>query len=574
MLREAVRDEATERTWSEGVALARDQRVVGKRASGDELELEVRVPARATPYHVILNETHGEWECDCPSKEAVCAHVVAAVIAAENAGDALPTSTRNAPRIRYLLEPDPGGVRVERVLVHADHTEPMVGQLMSIIARNKGDTIATEECDLLADQLLGVRVGPISGEKLDRLLTVLATAEDVRWRGDPVKTSDEPVVPRAIVDDIETGVRVRIVADPEIAEVVAVGVIRTHDNVLRPIGEVDLSGPRLEKLPQQFDVPRSAVPELIGKTLPALAQRIAIEMRASSLPRVGGVKEEPRMQLDVAQDGDKLSVMATLVYGDPPRARIDGLHGYGGGARTTLVHLNGPLPIRDEDAERRLVHRLRDELNLIPGRRVELTGREAFQMQQGLATWLRTDAKAAGAAKLAPLEVRIAIDGDRLDVELAGSKGAASIGGALRRAGKPGSTSCRWSAVVGDACRWSGSTSTASGSPICSLRGAGTIAFRSTHCRISRGCARTSIDRRRRSSIACGRCSRGSRAFRTPRCRPASSASSGRINRPVSTGCSSVATPASAACSPTTWASARRSRRSPRLVPDPPPARR
>ena len=435
MLREAVRDEATERTWSEGVALARDQRVVGKRTSGDELELEVRVPSRATPYHVILNPKLDEWECDCPSKEAVCAHVVAGVIATEKAEGKLPTSTRPAARIRYLLEPDPGGIRVERVLVHADRTEPFTGQLMSIVARNKGEAIAIEEHDLLVDQLLGVRVGPISGEKVDRLLSVLNAADDVRWRGDPVQTSDDPVMPRAIVEDTADGVRVRIVPDPEVAEVVAVGVVRTHDDVLRPIGEVELSGPRLDKLPQQFDVPRVAIPELIGKTLPQLAQRIAIDVRATALPKVGGAKEEPRMQLDVAQDGDKLSIMATLVYGDPPRARVDGQYGFGGPAKTTLVHLSGPLPIRDEDAERRLVHRLRDELNLVPGRRVELTGREAFQVQQNLATWLRIDAKAAGGARIAPLDIRITIDGDKLDVDVVTSGGdskAASVGAALR----------------------------------------------------------------------------------------------------------------------------------------------
>jgi SNF2 family DNA or RNA helicase len=97
------------------------------------------------------------------------------------------------------------------------------------------------------------------------------------------------------------------------------------------------------------------------------------------------------------------------------------------------VHITGALPIRDEDAERRLVHRLRDELNLVPGRRVELVGREAYQMQQALGSWIRSDARAASAAKLAPLDVRIAIDGKRLDVAIEGSTGArASIGATLR----------------------------------------------------------------------------------------------------------------------------------------------
>src|SRR5690606_3126299 len=213
---------------------------------------------------------------------------------------------------------------------------------------------------LLADQIIGGRAVPLSGEKLDRLLEVLASARDVRWRGEPIQTSGEPVLPHAIVEDTRDGVCVRIERDPSVADVVAVGVVRTNDNRLRPIGAIDLAGPRLDKLPQRFDVPRSALPELMGKTLPALAQRISIEVRAKALPQVG-TREQPRMQFEVAQDGDKLIVLPTLVYGDPPRARVDG---------RTLVHLTGALPIRDEDAERRLVHRLRDELNLVPGRRV------------------------------------------------------------------------------------------------------------------------------------------------------------------------------------------------------------
>jgi superfamily II DNA or RNA helicase len=422
-LREAVRAEATERTWTQGVTLAREGRVVGRGKSGDEVELEVRVPGRPTPFEVVLDPENEEWQCDCPSKEAVCSHVVAAVIATEQAGDALPTSAKAGAPIRYLLEPDPAGVRVERMLVRDGNSELLAGSLMSLVGKGKASHIATQETDLLADQLLGAR-SVVSGEKLDRLLEALADARDVRWRGDPIKTSGEPVLPHAIVEDTADGVRVRIVRDPVVREVVAVGLVRTEDNQLRPIGAVDLGGTRFEKLPQSFDVPRASIPELMGKTLPALSQRISVSMKTTALPQIG-TKEQPRMQIDVEQDGDKLVVMPTLVYGDPPRARIDG--------GRTLVHLGGTLPIRDEDAERRLLHRLRDELNLVPGRRVELTGRDAFAMQQGLGNWLRSDAKAAAAAKAVPLELRISIDGDRLDVDLEGSGGKnASVGAALR----------------------------------------------------------------------------------------------------------------------------------------------
>ncbi|HMG57228.1 MAG TPA: DEAD/DEAH box helicase [Kofleriaceae bacterium] len=392
----------------------------------DEIELDVRVPSKPTPFEVVLRPTHGEWECTCESRDPVCSHVVAGVltvVAAEKSGTPMPGErARGLASIRYLLTPVPGGVTVDRALIRAEHNDPLVGSLLSLVGTGKASGIATLEADLTADQLLTSRVGPVNGERLDRLLAVLADARDVRWKGEPVTTNPEPVMPRAVIIDAPGGVQVRIEADPAVREVVAVGVVRTTDGVLRPIGAVDLSGPRLDKLPQVFNVPQAAFPELIGSTLPGLAQRISVEVRTTRLPKVGG-REPPRMAFDVEQDGDRLRVMPTLIYGDPPRARVDG---------NSLVHLEGALPIRDVDAERQLTHRLRDALNLVPGRRVELTGKEAFAMQNGLASWLRTDARAANSAKAVLLDARIAIDGARIDVELSGGGRTASIGAALR----------------------------------------------------------------------------------------------------------------------------------------------
>jgi superfamily II DNA or RNA helicase len=411
-LREAVRAEATDRVWSQGVTLARDQRVSERRDFGGEIELEVRVPGRPTPFEVILNVKDGEWECSCPSKESACSHVIAAVLAKEQGIQA-----REAATLRYVLSSAPGGLLVERYLVTGDKAEKLKGTIIR-------PDIATLQADLLADQLLSVRAGPVTGDRVDRLFEVLADARDVRWGDEPVTTSAEPVLPRAVIEDARAGgVTVRIVRDPIVQEVVAVGVVRTFENQLRPIGAIDLAGPRLDKLPQSFDVPRNAFPELIGKTLPALSQRILVEVRTQALPKVGA-REEPRMAFEVEQDGDRLHVFPTLVYGDPPRARVDG---------GRLVHITGALPVRDEDSERRLTHRLRDELNLVPGRRVELSGREAFLMQNGLASWLRDDARAANGAKAVSLDAKITIDGKKLDVTLTGSDGrTASIGAALR----------------------------------------------------------------------------------------------------------------------------------------------
>jgi superfamily II DNA or RNA helicase len=429
-LRDSVRAKATERTWSQGVALARDGRVVGGAGRAvepaREITLEVRVPGRPTPFDVTLYPSHGDWECSCDGRDAVCSHVVAGVLSAVNAaraGGEIPDgAARGLGELRYLLTPAPGGIVVDRVVVRSDRTEPLAGSLLSLVANGKAATIATTDADLTADQLLTARAGPLHGERLDRLLAVLGDARDVRWKGEPITTSAEPVLPRAVVDDASTGVQVRIEADPSVREVVAVGVVRTAEGALRPIGAVDLSGPRLDKLPQVYDIPPSGYPELIGKMLPAIAQKIEVIVRATGLPVVGG-REPPRMDFDIKSEGDRLRVLPTLVYGDPPRARVDG---------TTLVHLDGALPIRDLDGERRLIHRLRDELNMVPGRRVDLTGKEAFATQNRLATWILTDARAANPARAVMLEPKIAIHGSRIDVELSGGGYTASIASAVR----------------------------------------------------------------------------------------------------------------------------------------------
>jgi superfamily II DNA or RNA helicase len=429
VLRDAVRTAATERTWSQGVGLARDGRVVGRRKTADadgEIELEVRVPGRPRPFEVVLDPANGEWQCSCDSRDPVCSHVVAGVlsaVAAARAGGEVPDEAgRGLATIRYLLTPAQGGMTVERVLVRGDRTEPFTGSLLSLVGTGKASAIATTEADLTADQLLTARLGTVHGERLTHLIALLADARDVRWKGEPVTASAEPVLPRGVVEDMPGGVQFRIEADPMVREVVAVGIVRTTDNVLRPIEAIELSGSRLEKLPQVFNVPPSGYPELISKTLPTFAQRIAIDVRATGLPRIGG-REPPRMEFEIEEEGDRLRVMPTLVYGDPPRARIDG---------GMVVHLRGALPIRDLDAERQLTHRLRDELNLVPGRRVELTGKEAFAIQNGLARWIRADSRAADAARAVALEARVVIDGARIDVDVSGGGRTVPIGNALR----------------------------------------------------------------------------------------------------------------------------------------------
>lgn len=501
-----ARQEASDRVWSQGVSLARDRRVEGLSSTDEEIELDVRVPGRPTPFTVVLHPTELEWECDCPSKEAICSHAIAAILAmiqqgkgeggeagdsgesgdsededdededddeaddAENepaapgdgaapAGEsgtalvatatatppaakprrartakpkseskaegklngkadskldgklALPTRRDKAKTIRYLLEPSGAGLQVTRVGVSPTGTQnPIEGSVMSKLSQ-----YATIDADLKADQLLSKRA-PIAGDRLDHLLAALAEARDVRWRGEPVTTDPEPVMPRVVVEDFGKGVRVRIEPDSEVSEVIAVGAVRCG-RVLRPIGAIDICGPRMEKLPQRYDVGPSGYADLTSRMLPALAERMVVDILTTKLPSMGS-REQPRMSFDVKYDGDGLSVLPLLVYGDPPRARIDG---------NRLVHLGGAVPIRDPNAERELIFRLRDQLNMVPGRRVELVGRDAAAAQARLAEWIRREVAGARGDGAVMLDANVSIHGSAVDVEFAsGGRRAAS----------------------------------------------------------------------------------------------------------------------------------------------------
>jgi SNF2 family DNA or RNA helicase len=52
-----------------------------------------------------------------------------------------------------------------------------------------------------------------------------------------------------------------------------------------------------------------------------------------------------------------------------------------------MVYLKGAVPVRDEGSEQKLIHQLRDELNMVPGRRVTVQGKEAVQLADKLRRW-------------------------------------------------------------------------------------------------------------------------------------------------------------------------------------------
>ena len=209
--------------------------------------------------------------------------------------------------------------------------------------------------------------------------------------------------------------------------------------------------------------PASALGELVTKRLPDLARRTILDVRSRRLPPV--VRDlAPRVVLRLDQIAGGLSVLPALVYGSPPVARIDG---------DRLIHLGGPVPIRDAPSEQRALERLRSELGLLPGRRTNYTGVDAPRFVDKLKRW-RGDLSGDAAGIVKPqvtLQPRLSVvagvggDADAVRFELtfaasgAGGSNAAKterVGrrrrGGARLAGRAGDRPAvrRWLGVAAD----------------------------------------------------------------------------------------------------------------------------
>ncbi|MCC6641999.1 MAG: DEAD/DEAH box helicase [Deltaproteobacteria bacterium] len=374
---EAVREACSRGVWSNGVELARASAVSGESESGDEITLRVAQRGGLVAPAVTLHLRDAEWTCDCASTDDPCVHVAAAVIAlrrAREAGAALP-SARGAPgRIGYRLSRENGALAIERVVVQGDRESRLPATLAAVASgRVEGPAFLATEADVEIERALGSKLrGAIEPQAMSRVLTALAAAQDVRLGSAPVHTSAERALPLGVVEDQGDGFRLSVIRDPRTTETFSNGAALYGDE-LRALGESSLSGREREELPRGVHFGVDGLPHLVSEVLPALERRIPVEVRTQRLPR--RATEPPRILLDVQREGDDLAVLAALVYGRPPTARVDA---------GRLVHLGGALPLRDEAAEARLVRELATELELAPGHRTRLSGADAVRFARRL----------------------------------------------------------------------------------------------------------------------------------------------------------------------------------------------
>src|SRR5688572_16385200 len=79
-LLETIRSECAPLTWSRAVTQARTGQLTGKRGRDGSLEVRMATKGGMVAPLVTLSPESSDWSCECPSNEAVCPHVAAAII--------------------------------------------------------------------------------------------------------------------------------------------------------------------------------------------------------------------------------------------------------------------------------------------------------------------------------------------------------------------------------------------------------------------------------------------------------------------------------------------------------------
>lgn len=413
---ETVRDEATRSAWSRGVELARSGAVsqeVGHEASREgETLLRVRPSSGVIHPTVLLYLEDAEWECDCPGAEDPCEHVAAAVIALRRAareGTPLPRTGdgQGAGRVSYRLTRTGDGLALERFIVQGE-TETRLSTTLTAVATGRvdGPEVSPTQLDLAAERALGPRLsGSMPRGVMRSLLGALEHAPDVTLDGEPIRTTREPAETVARLSEHSGGFRLDLGWEPKIEEDLGAGLVLCAGEI-RERSPSRLSGREAKDLAAGRFFPAEELPTLLADVLPDLESRIVVRIDSGTLPKTE--RMPPRLRFETERQGDALMVLPLMVYGEPPRARVDA---------GRLVHLDGPVPIRDEVEERRLAEQLRKQVGLSPGHREIWEAGSALELVPRLKQL--GDVKGSGHRQfyaVGGLQAEVQFDGDRMNL--------------------------------------------------------------------------------------------------------------------------------------------------------------
>lgn len=380
----AVRESCPRPIWSRGVELARVVGVVtAERETEDSVTLKVKASDDLMSRTVTLFLEDEDWTCDCHAKEEVCVHVAAAAIAlnrARKAGDPLPSASSRLALVEHAFQRQAGGLLFERFLIVDGARQPLTTTLSALASgRVRGPQVAADQADLAMDLHLGVENRLFAlRDRMAKLLRLAADCARVTLDGAPIAVHREPIGAQIVrLTDHGLGFRLSLERAPEIDEIFENGCALCH-GALAPIAESRLTARERAELSQGKIFGPGQKIDLMTEVLPDLQARIRVKIESRRLPKLCDARA--RVHFEVARAGEALTILPTIVYGDPPVARVDG---------GRLVSLSNEIPIRDELFEERLARRLQRDLQMRAGHRASFSGEEAIAMAQKIDAWRR-----------------------------------------------------------------------------------------------------------------------------------------------------------------------------------------
>ena len=376
---EAVREAAARTVWSQGISLSRTASVMSQSLGDDEMILRVSSAVGILARTVSLFPEDDDWLCDCSPREEVCEHVVAAVIVlkrGEERGEPLPSAGATLARVGYRFVRAGGGLALRRVVITPEGERPLKRSVAAEAMKGRTDEskVGATPMDLEVERILGHRSPDwIPGPQMVRLLKVLSECEDLALDGRPITTDTRRVSAIIRVSDADLGgFLLQIVPDPSVTETFNNGVVLCTD-VLAPLGEAALDARERIELVEGRVYRGADVSKLVSEVLPSLRRRARVDVGTHRLPET--TSGRPRILVDTTVERHELAVMALIVYGDPPIARVSG---------GKLFATGRQVPLRDEGEERRLARRAQQTLGLIPGVKIRVSGEEAVALAMKL----------------------------------------------------------------------------------------------------------------------------------------------------------------------------------------------
>lgn len=406
LLLSTIREAADKPTWSKGVSLAREVKLLKHSGSDEgEIHLSLAIPGQNVSPRVHLWPEDGDWTCDCGGSQDPCEHAIAAVVYIRNqpdwdqqstiAEETAPADELGAIGYEFFAEAEQLGLRILIISREKKHPIPLSVSLMSL-AQGRSTIlprIAPGKIDYTIEDLLRKHAQPhLPKWVMQDALRLLKNQQNLFFEGQPVQIHDEVLSNYIQVSNHGGGVFCRLLLDPQVRRVFRNGAAQS-EGFLHPFERGDLNENELTQLRNGIFFGLKEIAALSSEILPALrAKKIRIEILSDRLPdttrirphiewkcrlvnREKATEWELRRIIDIAVD-EGVSIRPMIVYGDPMLGWVEE-------ERLHLVD-ESEVPVRDLSSEQALKIQLSHEFNWELGQLRVLSGAEAVHMIERL----------------------------------------------------------------------------------------------------------------------------------------------------------------------------------------------